>query len=68
MHTYGGQTGGQELYVDGNLVAKGERTYSFLNYANDIHIGGGGSEDNSMESYRGYIDSLYMYDSSFGGE
>lgn len=63
MYTYGGQTGAQELWVDGKRVVKGNSALSNFDWQNTILIGGGGCNP----SYTGLIDNVRIYESSFGG-
>ncbi|MFA6158165.1 MAG: LamG-like jellyroll fold domain-containing protein [Candidatus Paceibacterota bacterium] len=58
VHTYGGLTGGQEIYIDGNRVLKGTKANSDFNWQTNVFIGPG---------YTGLIDNLRIYQTSFAG-
>lgn len=60
VHTYGGKTGGQELYVDGVRVAKGTKSDSDFNWQTNVFIGPG--------NYNGLLDNMRVYETSLGGE
>ncbi len=58
-HTFGGGVGGQHLYLDGTLRARGDRASSDLNVAHDVLFGL--TEDVQEEFFKGYLDELTIY-------
>ncbi len=59
-HTYGGDQGGQKLYIDGVLVAQGNKANSDYHWQTSIHIGF--SNDAANDFFSGTVDEVYIYD------
>ncbi|MEM7030142.1 MAG: LamG-like jellyroll fold domain-containing protein, partial [Chloroflexota bacterium] len=58
-HTYGGNTGGQRIYVDGNVVASGTKTLSNFHWQTGLNIGF--SNDATTDYFTGTIDEVQVY-------
>lgn len=56
-YTYGGSTGGQELYIDAKKVAKGAFIESVFTWQNQIIMG----------NFQGLISDVRIYDATIGG-
>jgi hypothetical protein len=63
LHTFGGKTGPQELYVDGKMISKGELSSSMYD---GIFIEIGRSSGYG-EFFIGSIDRVRLYKTSLGG-
>lgn len=59
VHTFGGREGGQKLYIDGELLAEGNLTYSNVNEDRSFKIG---------QWYRGGIDEIKLFDGALSQE
>jgi prepilin-type N-terminal cleavage/methylation domain-containing protein len=67
VHTYGGNTGGQELYVDGKRVLKGTAIKSNFDWQTGASIGVN-SMGIGIPTFTGYIDNLRIYDTALAGD
>ncbi len=65
VHTLGGTTDGQELYVDGQLVAVGTNRSMLANQAG-VSIGHGAPLDTA--NFFGFIDEVRLYDQELTGD
>ncbi len=62
IHTLGGLTGGQEIYIDGVQVAKGSSSVSGFNWQSSAMVGNG-----CFGPYTGLVSQVRVYNISFGG-
>jgi len=62
IHTFGGDQGGQKLYVDGELKASGSKSFSDFYWQTAVNIGY--SADASQVYYRGQLDEVRIYNRS----
>jgi len=60
VHTFGGNQGGQKLYVDGVLAAEGTKNSSDFDWQTDVRIGW--SEDAVLDFFHGAIDEVSIFD------
>ena len=66
VHTFGGSTGGQKLYVDGALQASGIKTQSEFDWQERINIGF--SNDAAQTHFEGLIDEVHIFDKAMTEE
>jgi predicted outer membrane repeat protein len=62
VHTFGGEQGGQKLYVDGKLEASGSKSFSDFDWQTEIRIGY--SSDASQHYFMGTLDDVRIYNRS----
>jgi len=64
VHTFGGEQGGQKLYVDGQLKASGSKGSSDFHWQTGIRVGY--SVDATQPYYSGRLDEVRVYNRSLG--
>lgn len=60
VHVMGGDAGGQQLYVDGQLVAEGTKSWSDVSEQTRVNIGFAYSARNRF--YQGWVDDVSLWD------